>query len=68
MNMVTGSDLVENSNWTKRLKITDLLCEHKAETSKISASKKKKRKKAGATATPALLLSGVEAVDKIADD
>eukprot|EP00973_Karenia_brevis_P042646 5902392-Karenia_brevis.AAC.1 len=75
MNMVTGSDRVENSNWPKRLKITDLLCEHRAKTSKISASKKKKKqkkkkkkKKAGAAATPAPLLSGVGAVDKIADD
>eukprot|EP00973_Karenia_brevis_P007272 985542-Karenia_brevis.AAC.1 len=68
MNMVTGADRVENSNWPKRLKITYLLCEHKAKTSKISASKKKKKKKAGAPATPAPLLFGVEAVDKIADD
>eukprot|EP00973_Karenia_brevis_P073661 10235426-Karenia_brevis.AAC.1 len=66
MNMLTGADRVENSDWPSRLKITDVMCEHKTKT-KASASKKKK-KKASVPAKPVPIPTGSDAVGKIADD
>eukprot|EP00973_Karenia_brevis_P073660 10235425-Karenia_brevis.AAC.1 len=66
MNMLTGADRVENSNWPSQLKITDLMCEHKTKTT-VSASKKRKRK-ASVPAKPVPIPSGSDAVGKIAED
>eukprot|EP00973_Karenia_brevis_P046195 6403215-Karenia_brevis.AAC.1 len=54
----------ENADWVRSggepELPTDLLCEHEAKTSRISASKKKK-KKAGVQANPAPVPCGVDA-------